>query len=242
MISSNKLIILVLTIISILVGLIIYFFYKPFFSDRLFFKSQTDKKEITDKEKERILKLQEQVREIVKLNDFKKCDEIKDEYYKTVCINNIAFNLAKEKQDISYCQKLDNKLLYTEDCEIEILFSKALNKEDITVCFETKNEAIKKSCKDNFWRLLSLKKKDINLCENYLNDEEKIICRDLYTFKNEFLFKKSDIKSFNCLKFENKDIQDDCNFFKKNFSIIKVNLCHKLKSYLFRDYCLQPIF
>jgi len=48
------------------------------------------------------LQLQEQAGAIIKTKDFNRCDEIKDEMYHTVCINNIALNLAQETQDISY--------------------------------------------------------------------------------------------------------------------------------------------
>jgi hypothetical protein len=232
----KKLTIISLMIVFILFILVIYFYYKPFL------KSKTLKSDLSQEETKRILKLQEQVGEIIKFNDFGKCDEVKDEYYKRVCINNIAFNLAKEKQDISYCQKLDNKLLYTEDCERQILLPKAIDKEDIKVCSETRNKGIKQNCEQDFWTFLAIKKENINLCNNYLNYEEKIFCYDQYIFEKEFAYKKNNIKDFDCSKFQNKDIENDCKLYKENLDKRRPNFCYQLKSNLFVGYCMRNRF
>ena len=105
----------------------------PFF----YFRKQTV--EVRDEK----IRLQEQVAEIIKTKDFSLCDEMKDKVYFTVCNNNIALNLAQERSDLSYCQKIDNTLVLIEECERQVIFKKSLLKENIEVCDETQNHKLK---------------------------------------------------------------------------------------------------
>ena len=184
------------------------------------------------------IKLQEKAAEIIKTGDFDKCQEIENQIYRTVCINNIALNLAQEKQDISYCQKLDDELVSIAGCERQVLFTKSQDKEDINVCNETKNSEIQKECQESFWPSLALNKKDINLCNNITVEQEKNSCRDNYLFKQEFTKSESD---FDCQRFYSQQVKSDCQIYKENILNKKSIACNIFESDLFLNYCQLSI-
>ncbi len=220
----------------LVIALSAVWFYKP--SGRNFIKNifqgqknqQTKNLEIKDD-----LKLQEQAAEIIKSKNFDRCQEIKDNGYQKVCVNNIALNLAQEQQDLSFCQKLDNALVGIESCEREIIFKKAIDKEDIKVCGETKNSQLKKECEDKFWPDLAIKKGDINVCNDISVESAKENCINTYLLEKEFF---ANAKEFDCNKFQGDQIRKDCNLFKENLDQ-GIEFCAKMTSGLFKNYCLM---
>ena len=172
--------------------------------------------------------LQEQAAEIIKTKNLEACQQIDDKLYKTVCTNNIALNLAKEKQDVSYCQELDDKLVSIANCERQVLFEKSLELENISVCDEAQTTEVKDECKDAFWLSLALKKEDVVVCENA--GSEKDACSDNYLFRVGF---EGDQTDFDCTKFVQEDVKRDCEFYQENNS----NSCSEFESSLFVDYC-----
>lgn len=238
--SSFKTFLIIGVVLVILFGAVFYWFFGQFRDMFLRQAPTTATTTISESSlsNEQILRLQEQVGEIIASKDFSKCDNVSSPYYRTVCINNIALNLAQEKQDITYCQRLDDRLLSIYECEASIVFGKSLANEDIGVCAETKNDILRKRCEKNFWPSLALKKADINLCNN-VQPEEKIVCRDRYIFEKEFANQPTDvIKKFNCLKFEDKQTRADCALYKGSDFKIGSNICARLRSPLFVNYCL----
>jgi hypothetical protein len=179
-------------------------------------------------------KIQAEVSAIIKTNDFDKCKQIKNEIYRTACVNNIALNLAQEKQDISYCQKIDDKLMSIASCERRVLFKKSLDQERISVCNETANEEIREECKGRFWKLLAVKKEDIVLCQNTLQDDDRIICLDNYVFEKEFIGNEN---SFDCKKFNSEQSKSDCQAYKTKALSDELNDCYLFESDLFINYC-----
>lgn len=182
------------------------------------------------------LQLQEQMAEIIKAKDLSGCEEIKDETYKKVCINNISMNLAQENQDISYCQKLDNSLIPISECESPIITKKSLNSENIDVCGETSDKELQKQCQNGFWPALALKKEDVNLCNNIQAENEKNLCRDQYVFQKEFI-KSED--SFTCTRFSDKQIETDCGIYQKNSEKTHLANCSEFKSFIFSGLCMK---
>lgn len=114
------------------------------------------------------IKWQEQTAAIVKTEDFDKCGQLTDELYKIICVNNIALNLAKETQDVSYCQKLDDKLIRRGDCERQIVFNKALEKNDIKICEQITEKDKADICYNNFL-----------IAKNFNQNPEKFNCFSL---------------------------------------------------------------
>lgn len=192
------------------------------------------KASLADENKSDEQKLQERVSAIVAGKDFGRCNEIQDEMYRKVCINNIALNLAQEKQDASYCQKMDGKLMSVADCESQVVPQKALEQQDVKICQEAETSEIQTACYENFWLDSALQKSDIKLCENLATSQEKDICFDRYLFQKEFFENSGD---FQCNKFRQQQVQADCKTYQSNFSDAKFNPCQKLKSREFSAYC-----
>jgi len=184
------------------------------------------------------LELQKRAAEIIKTKNFDSCTEIENELYRTVCINNIALNLAEETQDISYCQRLDDKLVSVANCERNVLLEKSLDKEDIGICDETSNSEVQKVCQDVFWQSLALEKGDSSVCEGAGEEEERNACFDIYLFNQEFLESEAD---FDCQKFYSQDVKEDCESFKEMLSTDEMN-CGTLASSLFLDRCFLIMF
>lgn len=184
------------------------------------------------------IKLQEKAAEIIKTNDFDKCQEIENQLYRTVCINNIALNLAEETQDISYCQRLDDELVSISNCEKQVLLKKSLDKEDINVCDETKNSEIQKECKENFWLFLAREKKDIKLCDNITIEQEKNSCYDYYLFQEEFIKSES---NFDCQRFYSQQVKLDCQICREMILNKKPITFDSFKSDLFLNYYLAKL-
>jgi len=179
--------------------------------------------------------LQKKAAEIIKTEDFSQCEEIENQMYKAVCINNIALNLAEKNQDVSYCQRLDNKLVKIANCERRIVFKKSQDKENIAICSEARDKEVQKECQNSFWPSLAVKKQDINLCDNILVKEEKNNCKNNYLF--EKLIGTED--SFDCQKFIDQQLKEDCQKYREN--ILKIGErtinCNIFKSDLFLNYC-----
>ena len=199
-------------------------------------KGNVSQKELSAADKE--LKLQEQVSDVIKTKDFSGCENINDATYKTVCINNIALNLAKETEDISYCQKIDGKLVPKEDCERQVVFTKSLEKEDINVCQETKIRELQKQFDGGFYNILSLKMNDVKVCSKVQEKEVADFC-----YNNFLVIKYFDVegKNFDCVRLRGKEAQDDCQIVK-TFSPEKESFqmkCSKLKTNLFFPYCVK---
>lgn len=222
--SKKKSVILIIIFISLFV---LGYFYRTPILDFLKTRQTTESRDE--------IKLQEQAGEIIKTKDFGRCDEIKDEMYQTVCINNIALNLAQETQDISYCQKIDDKLVSVSSCESQIIFQKSLDKEDIRVCQETQNTELQKQCQENFWPNLALKKEDIKICNNLQTEQDKNLCSDNYLFQKEFITQKP--AGFDCEKFKDEQVRADCKIYKTDSVKQTPDFCAKLKSNLFLNHC-----
>ncbi|MEA3344190.1 MAG: hypothetical protein U9Q16_00700 [Patescibacteria group bacterium] len=220
---KNIFYVIIIVIILLLVFGSVYYYFKVF------------KKGATSLTVEQEIELQEQVVGIIKTNDFNGCDQIEDEIYRTACVNNIAMNLAQEKQDISYCEKIDNKLMSIASCERRVLFKKSLAEEHISICNETENNEIQQQCKDRFWPLLAVKKGDIDLCQNVFIDDYKVLCVNYYIFEQEFLKNE---KNFDCKKFNLEQFVSDCRIYKEQVSSNELNDCYIFESDSFVNYCI----
>ncbi len=231
-----KFILLILLGVFILFFFVFIYFYQEFIPEpesqpNIQITPLSKSKKLTPEEE---IELQKKAAEIIKTNDFNRCQEIENQIYRTVCINNIALNLAEEKQDISYCQKLDDKLISIASCERQVLLKKSQDKEDINICNETENSKIQKECEGSFWPSLAIKKKEINLCDNISTEQEKNSCYDNYLFQQEFMKSES---NFDCQKFYSQQVKLDCPIYKENILNKKPIACDALKSDLFFNYC-----
>ena len=176
--SKNlNIILIILIIIAVILGL-------SFFLPRLFDSGLSRQKQqnflsrqfdpLSDKDK---YAYQEQLAKVIAKRDFAGCGRITDALYKTVCVNNIALKLAEETKDISYCQRIDGKLIPVQECEREIIFSQSIEKEDAEICGQTKDQELERRCRDNFYLQLSIKKNDITVCGQAVQDQQEF-CHD----------------------------------------------------------------
>lgn len=179
-----------------------------------------------------VLEIQSETASIVKGKDFSECEKIKDDLYKTVCVNNIALNLAKEKQDISYCEKVDNAFIPRKSCEQDVILPKSINKEDIAVCQETKDAELRVRCQNSFYTQLALKKGDIKICDKEKNKDVFDTCFDTYKVENDFT---KNAAAFDCQLLRGSQARDDCSGVKKNMA--ELLPCPRLGSGLFQSYC-----
>ena len=191
------------------------------------------------------LKFQEKVSEIIKTENFDECEKVEDDFYRKVCVNNIALNLSQKKQDISYCQKIDNELVPQEDCERQVIFAKSIEKEDINVCMETKNQELQKLCQDSFYYQLAVKKEDINICDRAPEQKQNDFCH------NVFLASKNmgqNFETFDCALFKGEDVKDDCKYLKDSLKKDAPDsaqitrrpnqeVCYGLKTNIFYPFC-----
>jgi hypothetical protein len=233
----KKNLIIAITFLIVFLGIIGFFVSKKSVSNLPVAQGVPTETEMETISPEVETKLQEQIAEIIKTKDFERCKEVNNEMYRTVCINNIALNLASETQDISYCQKIDNKLVPIETCESQIILKKSLEKEDINVCLETTNQDLQKRCQDSFWVSLAQKKEDVSVCENIKEDATKNYCHDSYLFDNEYT--QNDPVLFSCDKFNDEQTKADC-LLRRDILNNKTTFksCDDFKSSLFLNYCM----
>lgn len=234
-----KFIVLIVGIITLLTVILAFIFGKPFFYTNKFSANNTTNSQNEGVEKLSVndeKALQNQLAQIVKTDDLSRCQEINNQLYRTVCINNISVQLATDKKDLSYCQKMDGNLMTKDSCERRVIFDKSQEAGDINVCDETQRDNLKNDCRKVFWPSLTIKKGDISFCDNISSDEEKTNCKNDYIYQKEFLSKTA---SFGCSKFLGDDVKADCAIYKKNLNSNSLDFCKNLKSGLFLNACLN---
>lgn len=184
--------------------------------------------------------LQFQTAEIIKSGDFERCDKIKDETYKKVCINNIASKLALEKGDVSYCRKIDDNLMPRSECEENTIFLQSVNTENADLCKQLSGQESQDECARNFYLQLALKKNDVSICARQSGKEQADACHDNFLVKN---IPDGEYKNFSCSSLAGKEEQEDCKKIKENINLAEVpeEVCLSLKTSLFSLYC-APIF
>ncbi len=184
------------------------------------------------------LALQEQIAPLIAAGDMAACDQVQNDMYRKVCINNIALNKAEETNDITYCQYLDNELVPREMCEQQVIFSAALETEDIAACAQTTNTELLQECESAAINALALKKDDPTLCNNAVDPTE---CKDIY-YVQQFM---KDPKTIECSAFSTPDAQADCAALKPLFetSIPEVaelsKTCQTQRTNTFSFICMQ---
>lgn len=169
-----------------------------FFFPNLFFDASV---EITVEEE---LQLQNQVVNIVSALDFSGCDSVENELYRTVCVNNIALQLAEKNLDVSYCQKIDDTLILISDCERKVVFKKSIDTENIAVCGEAQNQSVQETCKNSFYSNLAKKKDDVSICNQI---QDKLGADACY---NSYIIYTVGTEDLDCLLLKGEEAQLEC--------------------------------
>lgn len=184
------------------------------------------------------LQIQEELGVLIQTGSFDECKKINDAYYETVCINNIALALADEKLDVSFCQKIDNKLIPIIECERQVVMKKSIEREDMHICDEATDSGVREQCRTSFAIGLALKKNDIRACEQEATPERRTECADMFLFQTEFL---ADPSKFTCSKFREEDVRTDCVAFSKQDLSQGMGECSTLKTDLFINQCMTQV-
>ncbi len=190
------------------------------------------------------LKLQDEVETLIKAGDMNACSQIQNDMYKKVCINNIALNKARETNDISYCQYLDNQLIPRIDCERQILIPKSISEEDKTICSETKDVTLKQQCENSFLLGLAQKMNDPKVCDQNADNVNADQCWNGYYASlslSQLMSKKQ--STLECGTFRGVDAKADCGLItsamKTNNPLKLVESCQNQKTYTFFEFCMM---
>lgn len=182
--------------------------------------------------------IQEQTDSIIAEKNFEKCGQIKNDLYKTVCVNNIALNLARETNDISYCRKIDDKLISVKECEAAVLLPKSLTRRDVNICGETSDSSLREECEANFWPNLAVWHGSQELCGNASVQEDEDNCRDNYLMQKEAA---ADMVNFSCGRFQNSQTKKDCELYKADINAITSQTCLEMESEVFSNFCFISV-
>jgi len=180
---------------------------------------------------------QEQIAALIDTKNFVECNRVGDKLYKTVCVNNIALKLAEETKDISYCQRIDGKLISIQDCERQIIIPQSIKKEDIEICQKTQDQELQKECQNNFYSQLSIKKDDITVCDQSAQDQQEFCYNHFYLTTKNFA---ENHKDFDCDALRGDSAKSDCQKFKEisdSQSADKFFCIENMKSLVFISYC-----
>jgi hypothetical protein len=151
--------------------------------------------------------LQEQIAPLIKAGDMKACDQVKNEMYRSVCINNIALDKAEETNDIAYCRYLDDKLVSQASCERRILIGSALESEDVASCSRTDDASLREECEQGFFFGLAQKKKDPKICDQ---DADKTKADQCWNGYHARMMSVPGAEAPACSVFRGGDVQTDC--------------------------------
>lgn len=188
----------------------------------------------------REIKLQEQIAPLIKSGDMKACDQVLDEMYRKVCVNNIAIQKAEETNDISYCQYLDGELVSKEVCERQVVMTTAIAKEDVSACTLTTNELLQQECEDSYFYNLAQAKSDPSVCDQMEDEDKANQCWNIYHLNPSQL--NLTTESFDCQVLRGEAEQTDC---QNIIPIISTNpsglaeACQNQQSQLFQSLCMR---
>ncbi|HAT68853.1 MAG TPA: hypothetical protein DCS20_04560 [Candidatus Yonathbacteria bacterium] len=192
------------------------------------------------------LMLQEQIAPLIKAGDMKACDQVQNDMYKKVCINNIALQKAEETKDISFCQYLDNELISRESCERQVISQKSIEREDRSICRETQNETLQKECEGSYFFGLAQKKQDPKLCDQDTDTTQANQCWNVYHTQS-MMNPTSDGKPqpLNCALLRGDDAKADCATIapaiKRGDTQKLAEACQAKKSDVFNMVCMMAL-
>lgn len=221
--------------VVIVILIVAGYFAKPYFS-----------KQPLSAEQE--LDLQKQAADAIKTKDFSACRAIKNEMYRVVCVNNIAINLAQETGDISYCSKIDGKLVPVSECESSAIMKLSAGKEDITICSQASEETTRTACQSAFYSSLAQKKNDPSVCDQNPDKIAAAACYNGFILSGFLSSGLSDAEALTCESFRGEDTRKDCESLKTVLGKVPppplefAEACRAVISPVFKPLCLQTEF
>jgi hypothetical protein len=146
--------------------------------------------------------------------------------YKTVCLNNIYYNMSSDNLDYGACEKLVDMSI--EDCQKRVMLMSFSKEKDLAVCDKVP-EKLKLSCPDAYWNFSAVDQKNPTFCARTSTPEIDLGCQNRVLFS--LVMKK---ESFGCSSFSDSVVKNDCeNYLKGN------NSCELIKNSFLKDACSQ---
>lgn len=178
--------------------------------------------------------------QVIQGGDIARCDRldrvVDGVNQRTVCRNNIALNLAKEKGDVRYCKDLDDVLVKRDACEQDVLFEKAVQDKDMSVCGGLSDAIVRARCENNYAEAISLQSGDMNACKIISDEGRRQDCMNVYILRTTFTAGK---ESGNCSTFIGDAIQKDCALYNSFLSFKQPVSCFNMQTQIFRNFCLS---
>lgn len=222
--------IIIASVASVFVLVVAVYFGKP----EWFQKNLTPDGEFT---------LQKEAADIIKTKDSTECQSITNPLYRTVCVNNIVLNKARETLNAEECKNLDDKLISIENCIQEITLLVAAKNENPSLCTALTDSVAINACKLRTVTAIAYKMNDSKLCESYeLNENDSDRCYNniLLAPKPNSSDVKFSIKNIDCGLFKGNSAQSDCKIFKEIVSGKTTDFltaCTPLKTNEFKTMC-----
>lgn len=146
--------------------------------------------------------------------------------YKTVCLNNIYYNMSADNLDYSACEKLVD--MSVDDCQRRVMLLSISKGQNLDVC-DKAPEKLKLSCPDEYWNFMATSKKDPSLCAKTSSNEINSNCQSGVLFS--MVSRDAHIV---CSSFSDSAAKADCeNYLKGNEN------CALIKNGLLKETCIQ---
>ncbi len=190
---------------------------------------------------EKELALQQQVAPLIKAGEMSACEQVLNSTYKIVCTNNIALNKAKETNDISWCQYLDDKLISKASCEQPIILKMAVAEKDASICQKASDEKLKTQCLDSFYISRATTEQNPQVCDEDSNKDRADWCWNNFQVRQILTAQDDNGTASVCSLLRGTDVQTSC---AEIFSAMEdqnteaLNLaCQNQKTNLFALFC-----
>ena len=221
---------LLLTVLSIVVVIVIFLVY-------WYFSVSHEKMWEVDEQNKIEVKHQEITSEKIKTGDFDECQNIDDDMYRDVCINNIALNLSKTNKDVSICSKMSGKLVSIWECERAVVWPLSMEQSDISICDLASDQAVVEQCRSSYTMYFAQKSWNESDCGN-----------DARCVNTLLLKKYTQVSKELCEKVQGVDAKNDClsvlevsDLFQQNimYPDMIASVCSNLKTQYFESACLE---
>jgi hypothetical protein len=184
----------------------------------------------TEQRRRQDQKTMEETADLVKAKDPAKCDDVDKIVnginYKTVCLNNIYYNMSADNLDFSACEKLVD--MSVEDCQRRVMLLSISKEQNLAVCDKVP-DILKLSCPDAYWNYMATFRKDPSLCAKTASNEMNSNCQNGVLFS--MVSRDAHIE---CSSFSDPLAKSDCeNYLKGKDS------CALIKSSILRGSCVQ---
>lgn len=129
-----------------------------------------------------VVERQEAVANIIAQGDYDSCGAA-DGYvmngldYGVVCRNNVAYQLAIEKFDERYCDRLDNKLASVDECRQDVMMTRLSRDNSPATCEQTRFDPLRQQCRSLYFTKAAVENSSIAPCQNLFEDK-RTVCED----------------------------------------------------------------